>query len=173
MPRVDRDFLKPVRLERLEPRILLSTTIGYSGLFQPPLPRVFAVTAANGQLLLANDDGPHGHELWRSDGTAQGSSLLKDINPGLADSLTSNPQLFTIGPFTYFTAKDPDHGLELWKTDGTSAGTALVKDIEPGVDDSNAANFTNVNGLLYFTAIGDNQMRLWKSDGSSAGTVQV
>src|SRR3954454_6105335 len=32
------------------------------------------------------DDGKHGRELWRTDGTLTGTSLVKDINPGKADS---------------------------------------------------------------------------------------
>jgi ELWxxDGT repeat protein len=42
----------------------------------------------NGKALFAANDGTHGTELWVSDGTAGGTSLVYDINPG---STGSNP----------------------------------------------------------------------------------
>src|SRR5262249_4080775 len=38
------------------------------------------LTNVNGTLFFAADDGVHGAELWKSDGTAAGTTLLKDIN---------------------------------------------------------------------------------------------
>jgi len=80
------------------------------------------------------NDGLHGEELWKTDGSEAGTVLIKDINPGLGDGAgylqcPMNGKLF-------FAAFDETHGFELWKTDGTEAGTRLVKDIKPGREGS-------------------------------------
>jgi len=93
-------------------------------------------------------DQAHGDELWRTDGTALGTTMVKDINPGINPSHFSDP--IVINGTLYFGAFDPSHGQELWKSDGTTAGTTLVADINPGVNDSNPYALTNVGGNLFF-----------------------
>ncbi|MEX0897910.1 MAG: ELWxxDGT repeat protein, partial [Steroidobacteraceae bacterium] len=41
-----------------------------------------ALTRLGGTLFFVADDVAHGWELWKSDGTAAGTMLVKDINPG-------------------------------------------------------------------------------------------
>ena len=80
-------------------------------------------------LFIAND-GVSGNELWVTDGTAAGTSLFKDINPGLADS---NPdELTALGDGRFLFAASGTNGRELWITDGTAAGTSVLKDIRAG-----------------------------------------
>jgi ELWxxDGT repeat protein len=69
-----------------------------------------------------------GYELWKTDGTVAGTTLVKDINPG--DAANSFPGEFAeMGGLLYFAADDGTHGVELWRSDGTAAGTQLVKDV--------------------------------------------
>ena len=85
-----------------------------------------------GTLFFTANDGDHGRELWKSDGTAAGTVLVKDINP---DGRSSYPERArpTSNGTLFFTADDGTHRQELWKSDGTAAGTVLVKDINPAV----------------------------------------
>lgn len=150
-----------------EPQLLLdinpTVAIGSSPANLTPLGNVVYFTA---------NDGAHGAELWISDGTAAGTTLVKDINPGSAGSNPSN--LITVGSTLFFTASDGASGVELWKSDGTAAGTVLVKDINPGTIGSNPGYLTGVNGTLFFRASdGASGAELWKSDGTAAGTVLV
>jgi ELWxxDGT repeat protein len=132
------------------------------------------LTNVDGSLYFTADDGVHGDELWRSDGTRKGTRLVKDINPGPASSdpydLTrSNGRLF-------FGAYDGLHGCELWRSDGSDAGTTLVKECDPGLGDGYLSELTNVNGTLFFVGAWDPTTRsfpLWKSDGSPSGTAPV
>ncbi|MCC6463134.1 MAG: T9SS type A sorting domain-containing protein [Saprospiraceae bacterium] len=130
----------------------------------------------NGHLFFAANDGVNGTELWMSDGTPAGTSLLKDIHPGAGSSDCQN--FYVVGNALLFTAIHPDHGLELWRTDGTADGTVLVKDIFAGAKDGvyDGGNwpydcFFVHNNVLYFTGLeADNNYELFRSDGTAAGT---
>jgi ELWxxDGT repeat protein len=127
----------------------------------------------NGVLFVAANDGVHGLELWKSDGTAGGTVLVKDIYPS-GDSLPQGLEGTNVNGTLFFRAADGVHGFELWKSDGTAAGTVLVKDINPGAGTAFPQNMTNVNGVLFFTADDGLQGReLWMSDGTAAGTLIV
>jgi ELWxxDGT repeat protein len=58
------------------------------------------------------DDGIHGRELWVSDGTTEGTAIVKDINPGEDDS--DPGALVSVNGRLYFAADDGTHGRELW-----------------------------------------------------------
>ena len=45
-----------------------------------------SLTGVGGTLFFTADDGIHGRELWKSDGTRAGTVLVKDIHPGDYDS---------------------------------------------------------------------------------------
>jgi trimeric autotransporter adhesin len=130
--------------------------------------------AFNDQLYFSASDGTGGLELWKSDGTAAGTVLVKDINPGSADSFPGH--FVEMGQQLYFSAFDATSGGELWSSDGTPGGTRRVRDIFAGSASSNPANLTTVNGMLYFSAVGSQQnlgRELWQSDGTASGTILV
>src|SRR4051812_48806339 len=74
------------------------------------------LTNVAGTLFFSADDGIHGRELWKTDGTANGTSVVADIAPGApsADPLS----LTAVGGTLYFSADDGVHGRELWTSDG-------------------------------------------------------
>jgi ELWxxDGT repeat protein len=116
----------------------------------------------NGTLFFTADDGVHGGELWRSDGTAAGTVLVKDMNLGGS----SGPGSLTIvNGALFFTANDGTGVAKLWKSDGTVAGTVIVANLA-------ASYLTNVNGALVFSAYeGTHGQELWKLvDGPTQGT---
>ncbi len=122
-----------------------------------------------GTLFFTAYDDTNGYELWKSDGTATGTVLVKDIRGGSTSSAPRN--LVAVGNTLYFRAYTDANGYELWKSDGTAAGTVLVKDINSGSTGSYPNYLTNVSGKLFFQASdGSNGAELWTSDGTSAGT---
>ncbi len=107
-----------------------------------------------GNLLFRARGTDTGVELYLSDGTADGTRLIKDINDDPSVSAgNSNPDNFIFfNGKAYFKAKNATSGDELFSTDGTTEGTVLVDDINPGSDASNPFDFAILNNELYFTA---------------------
>ena len=82
----------------------------------------------NDVLYFSATTSTYGQELWRSDGTAEGTYIVKDINPG-SDGDSYPQYLSSVGDTLFFVANDGTNGYELWKSNGTSDGTVMVKDI--------------------------------------------
>jgi ELWxxDGT repeat protein len=127
------------------------------------------IRLGNVALFVANTQ-THGSELWRSDGTPLGTTLVKDIFPGLESSGVSVTDMAVLGDHLYFGATDGVSGFELWRSDGTPGRTELVKDINPGTAASIVHDLTVLGGSLYFTALDSQGFELWVSDGTNAGT---
>lgn len=129
------------------------------------------IEVLNNQLLFTADDGLNGFELWTSDGTEAGTSLLIDINPGNASSNPSQLTRSASGDTLYFQANDGIHGRELYVTDGTPAGTRLLLDIQPGPKHSEPDQLLAFNDILLFAANdGQHGTEVWQSDGTPEGT---
>src|SRR5262245_57028887 len=168
----------PLRVEALEDRVTPSLTpqivldINTNTLDANPS----QMMAIGSTTYFTADDGVHGWELWKSDGTGAGTTLVKDINPASASSYPGS--LTNVNGTLFFSANDGNHGVELWKSDGTESGTVLVKDNNASGSyggGSIPSNLTNVNGTLFFTAYdpATGGWGLWKSNGTAAGTVVV
>jgi ELWxxDGT repeat protein len=114
-------------------------------------------------------DGVHGFELWKTDGTAPGTVLVRDIAAGPPGSM-SIEHFAAAGHEVFFTASDRVSGRELWRSDGTDAGTTRVADLAPGIRGSAApweasgpkTVLARSGGRIFFTATdGTTGHELW------------
>ena len=100
-----------------------------------PVPAVQAsmvrVNPGSGEILVISvEDALNGAEIWKSDGTPAGTTLVRDL---VAGPEGSDPvHLTTAGSRVFFSAANADGKRNLWLSNGLAAGTSLVKDINAG-----------------------------------------
>jgi ELWxxDGT repeat protein len=70
------------------------------------------LTAAGGRVFFSARDGLHGWELWESDGTAAGTRMVEDLNPGPFSSVPSG--FVPSGSNLFFADDDGVTGFEPW-----------------------------------------------------------
>ena len=137
------------------------------------------LTKVSSQLFFQANDGIHGIELWRSDGTAAGTFMVKDITPGSGSATQyatdhieypreSNGRL-------YFLAVSHSYQ-DLWTSDGTTAGTYQLTSLNnPGFAWYDHWS-TPYDGQTYFAGLSNNYetnyLELWRTDGTVEGTVK-
>ena len=113
-------------------------------------------------LYFQGSTGAEGYELWKTDGTENGTFLVKDIHPEFDDNNIEG--IVGLNDKAIFTASDSNWlGKELWISDGTENGTTLLKDInKTGNRSSNPQNYFQFNDKTLFTADnGENGKELW------------
>jgi len=146
-----------------------------------PLFTPTAMNVLNGKMLFVAQSSVHGKELWSTDGTSEGTFLVKEINnvfdaPAF-NAFTYNDSRDSRGCFAnlgttkmLFSAADGlNSNPQLWVTDGTTAGTFKI--IVQGMPVNYPKWYKEFNGKLYFIA-GDtpNGYEIWSTDGTIAGT---
>ncbi|MDO8971265.1 MAG: hypothetical protein Q7U74_11295, partial [Saprospiraceae bacterium] len=90
-------------------------------------------------------------ELWKTNGTPQGTVMVRNINAGNA---SSNPANFcNVNGTLFFSADDGQHGRQIWKSNGTSATTTRVSTLSTlGALGAGIGQIVNLNGTVFFTA---------------------
>ena len=113
------------------------------------------MVAFNGKLYFSGSTTLGKYELYSSDGTADGTTLVK--------AGVSKPQNFIVYKNELYFGVG-SNGEELWKTDGTDAGTVKIATCPFG-----KSKVIIFNNQLFFTSSNN----VWKSDGTTEGTVLV
>jgi ELWxxDGT repeat protein len=149
---------------------------------------------------LTKNDATSATKMWKTDGTFDGTTVVKSLPPASYTRLTAagrnlfitidgnvwvtdgteggthlvglaSISLIPLGDRVVYPMFDAVHGVELWTSDGTVPGTHIVTDIFPGPESSNPTSLTNIGGLVYFQANdGLRGNEPWVTDGTAAGT---
>lgn len=107
------------------------------------------------------------NQLWRSDGTVQGTFLLHDLGAGQLPP----GDMTVLGSHVFTAADDGVNGVELWKSDGTVAGTGLLADQFPGSTGTHPRLLVTSGNRLFFVGQDAQYLsELFSSDGSASGT---
>ncbi|MHB0877961.1 MAG: ELWxxDGT repeat protein [Anaerolineae bacterium] len=144
-----------------EPRELVTMYTGGERLF-------FAATDCGATIC-------NGRELWTSDGTVAGTTMVFDIDAGAADSAPD--ELYVLDGGLYFAAGDGTTGREPWYSDGTD--THLIADIGWNTHGSSPHGFASLGGTVYFVADDLDDItsihgaELWRTRGDAASTALV
>ncbi|MBX7243081.1 MAG: T9SS type A sorting domain-containing protein [Bacteroidia bacterium] len=142
--------------------VRLNNNMGWS--YQNYVPQMFYVAGSNAYFEACYDGYNATGELWKTNGTPSGTSLVKGNLSGL--------KLLGGGSFLFFQEIDWYNGMSfLSKSSGTSGTTSRIRTILPKNLPSNPRYFTDVNGTVYFSAETSALGReLYKTNGTSAGT---
>ncbi len=135
----------------------------------PSFPK-YLVTTRTDIALVEADDGLHGRELWRTDGTAAGTYLLRDLSPGAAGSAIN--LLGTVNGAALLRVQA--NGLEqVLRSDGTPVGTYWIPSLGQGRTATAGLSATALGSqaLLFLQNPGSaGYVDLYSTDGTEAGT---
>jgi ELWxxDGT repeat protein len=119
-----------------------------------------------------NDPSTYDFELWRSDGTVEGTRKIQQFVS--ADTRGGIRELTAFQGRAFFNGQDALHGAALWSSDGTEAGTVLVRDFARDEEGAGPTWLRAVGSrLVFFASTPDDGAVLWASDGTRAGSEPI
>jgi ELWxxDGT repeat protein len=127
----------------------------------------------NNQMYFLAEGENIGIELYKSDGTASGTELVKDMNPGPISSVLSSasdfPDFIVYDGLMWLVSCD-SFGTEPWVSDGTTAGTVMLKNLYVG-GSGDPTWLCGSGDKVYFSAWDlTSREELFETDGTTAGT---
>jgi ELWxxDGT repeat protein len=131
----------------------------------------FLYETLNNVMYTVRSDAVYGEELWRSDGTAQGTYRVTDVNPGAGSSNIDG--VTVVGNSLFFFAVDATGGTsKLYKYTPATGATTFVKDVLPDRDDYVYGTLGSAGGKFFFSAKDYSTFgeELYVSDGTADGT---
>ena len=135
-----------------------------------PLPFPFAKwehEVVGDTLYFVGNDPEGGTEIWKSDGTIEGTRRVANVEPGPGDSFPRDLTAFE--DRLLFSAETTESGREWWSTDGTALGTTQLGEINPSGDSS--PQFASHHGIVlgdtfYFSAFDEmHGNEIWTTNG--------
>lgn len=142
-------------------------------------------TAVDDTVFFVASDGAGGHELWKSNGTAAGTTRIKEIVAGPDGVFSSSAQEsdpdgdpYVVTPSSaagraFYAFYIRDRGLEVWSSDGSEEGTQAIATISPPGVDPPYLTFAGGDSLFFTVSHYPGPDQLWRSDGTAAGTTIV
>lgn len=133
--------------------------------------KIVILGAVNNYILFLGYTPTNGTELWRTDGTVQGTQLIKDINLGTNGITISNYfireglLLFTVAPVNSYT-------YNLWRSDGTTEGTYMLTETGTSKNITSSSSFISFNSKIYFIGSIDGTTYLCKTSGTLQETLR-
>ena len=150
-------------------RLVFETT-QVAGGFRP-----YPIAGINGQLLFQSADVQHGNEIWITDDTAIGAHFVKDLTPGIFDSVVTDSIVFKNEVFLQLQVSDSTVPWpRFYRTDGTSDGTVpLFGDPSMLGQITGAYHFTFLqatNEFVFLVVHRPGIDELFRTDGTHEGT---
>ncbi|HYH45874.1 MAG TPA: hypothetical protein VEG34_09315, partial [Thermoanaerobaculia bacterium] len=137
--------------------------------FVDSFPQPSLMTEVAGRFYFVANDILHGFELWRSDGTPEGTVRVSDFGYFEALAGLAPFDVAEVGGKVLFRASDGLTGVRLWMSDGTPESTAPFRSLcrtEPCSLPQSGTRLIRIGGKVFFLG----QDGLWSTDGTLAGT---
>jgi len=120
--------------------------------------------AANGRVVYFADDRTNGSELWRTDGTSQGTTLVRRFAYDIGRAAVLDGTLV-------FVARDGS-GTAIWRYDGTEPRSLAALPLAPWT--GSVSGFARLGDALFVQEAGSpGALAVWRTDGSVGGTYAV
>ncbi|MGQ9424385.1 PKD domain-containing protein [Gilvimarinus sp. F26214L] len=139
--------------------------------------RGVAMTSVNDKVFMAiNDpDSGLGAELWVSDGSPDGTFMVKDLYPGGNGLDERYGGIASFDGAAFFIGRTDHASAGLWRSDGSETGTKMVVsfDAESGGNRFNGAIAAIPSGLIFTVFSDEAGQELWVSDGTEEGSRMI